>query len=74
MRRHVMSTKTMVRAIALTMAVALAVVAINLEACIAPPVLSAETGTIAVPGSLEEDVEAASYPIELPVNPQRCPC
>jgi hypothetical protein len=69
-----MSTTTVVRAISLTIAVALAVVAINLEAYIAPHVLSAETATIAAPAVFEEAAEAASYPIELPVNPHLCPC
>ena len=38
-----MNTTTVVRAITLTIAVALTVVAINLEAYIAPPVLPVET-------------------------------
>jgi hypothetical protein len=68
-----MSTTTVVRAITLTIAVALTVVAINLEAYIAPPVLPVEV-TVAPPAAFEEDAEAAAYPIELPVDPQRCPC
>ena len=68
-----MNTTTVVRAITLTIAVALTVVAINLEAYIAPPVLPVEV-TVAAPVVFEEDAEAAAYPIELPVNPQLCPC
>ena len=69
-----MSTRTVVRAITLTIAVALTVIAINLQAYIAPPVLSAETATIVERAAVEEDADALSYPIELLVNPQLCPC
>jgi hypothetical protein len=69
-----MSTTTVVRAITLTIAVALTVVAINLEAYVVPPVLAVETATVAASAAFEEEAEAAAYPIELPVNPQLCPC
>jgi hypothetical protein len=67
-----MSTTTVVRAITLTIAVALTVVAINLEGLRRPPVL-AETATVAA-CHIRGEAEAAAYPIEPPVNPRLCPC
>jgi hypothetical protein len=64
-----MNTKTVVRAITLTIAAALTVMAINLQAYVVPPVLSAEVTVAQHTGGGEE-----AYPIELPLNSLLCPC
>jgi hypothetical protein len=65
-----MNIRIVVRAITLMIALALTVIAINLQAYVAPPVLSAETLTVM--GHAGGDQEA--YPIAIPVNWQLCPC
>ena len=65
-----MNIMTFVRAITLTIAAALTVIAINLQAYVAPPVSSPETPTVV--GHTEGDQEA--YPIGIPVNSLLCPC
>jgi len=65
-----MNIRTVVRAITLTVTVALTVIAINLQAYVAPPMFSAETLTVV--GHAGGDQEA--YPIAIPINWQLCPC
>ena len=65
-----MNIRTFVRAITLTIAVALTVIAINLQAYVAPPVLSPDALTVV--GHAEVDQEA--YPVAIPVNSLLCPC
>jgi hypothetical protein len=65
-----MNIRIVVRAITLMIALALTVIAINLQAYVAPPVLSAETLTVM--GHAGGDQEA--YPIAIPLNWQLCPC
>jgi len=70
-----MNIRTVVRTMTLPVAVALSVIAINLQAYVAPPMFSAETLTVvglSVVGHAGGDQEA--YPIAIPINWQLCPC
>ncbi|HVO47634.1 MAG TPA: hypothetical protein VMT29_15000 [Steroidobacteraceae bacterium] len=69
-----MSTKILVRAITLTIGVALTAMAITLQAYIVSPVLSAEIVTVAEYAGAGDEAEAAAYPIEIPIGSQLCPC
>jgi len=69
-----MTTTTVARTIALTIAVALAAIAVNLQADIAPPLFSADTTVAAQWSAGDQGAGAASSSAELPINWQLCPC
>ena len=69
-----MSTTTFVRAITLAIAVALAAIAVNLQADIAPPLFSAEAAVVAESATDDAAAGTGSYPAELAINWQLCPC
>ena len=69
-----MTTGTVVRTITLTIAVTLAAIAVNLQADIAPPLFSAETAVVAESATDDLAAGTGSYPAELPINWQLCPC
>jgi len=69
-----MSTRTAVRAITLTIAVALTVIAINLQADIASPVFPPDTVMDMQATEVGKDAEFAVYPPEPSINWQLCPC
>jgi len=69
-----MTTTTVVRTIALTIAVALAAITVNLQADIAPPLFSAEATVVAESAIDGLAAGTGSYPAELAINWQLCPC
>jgi hypothetical protein len=65
-----MNTRAVIYAVTLAIGVAFTVKAINLQAYIAPPVLSTDRLT----STHNADDGAEAYPIQLPFNSQLCPC
>ena len=69
-----MRTETVLRAITLTIAVVLALIAINLQAYVVPPLLSADSAGVAERRGDDEGAEPGPYLIELSFYSQFCPC
>jgi len=69
-----MHSRTRVRAITLTIALTLAMIVINLQADIAAPVFSAETPVLPARAAGDEGAGPASYPADLRISWQLCPC